>query len=86
MAWRLYHCFRNVGLEELSTFSYSLPMLHMPVGLGFATTDICVNIISSLSRVLRVYFYKYDIFLWAKLQTKCRQNTFCTVWDLMCDL
>jgi hypothetical protein len=44
-----------VGLEELSTLSYSVPLLHMPLGLGIATSEICVDIISS----------KYHLFLWA---------------------
>ena len=71
MAWRLYHCFRNVVLEELRTYSYIVPVLRLSVGLGFATAENCVNIISpikktSLSCVLRLYYYKYHIFLWAK--------------------
>ena len=50
MAWRLYHGFRNVGLEELSTFSYSVPMLCLSVGLGFVTAENCVNIISPIKK------------------------------------
>lgn len=61
-------------LEELSTFSYSVPVLHLSVGLGFATAENCVNIISPIKKKLHCHvFYVYiiisTIFFFGQRQT-----------------